>query len=150
MGKILIFEEIEEQALALGDEDKLILFGEKNYVNDGNNIYDLIFLCMSNRVPKVNDQVVSMVMPVLAYKGNRGIGLVLANEYLDQHPEIRHMALSNSEFLEFFENSDNICVHLGKYNTTRKDLFMAHIQDNSDLVKEMSRSIELINSTYDN
>jgi len=131
MGKILLFSELERTALNRNKRD-VVLFGERDWINDGDRIYDLFFHGKSN-ITNVygSNWPTSLVVPVV-----RGLSGDEAPPYLaelnESHPDYHLFAVAG-RFLDFYEVVKRIggrdVNHLGKYVKTSKERFFRHIQN---------------------
>jgi hypothetical protein len=129
MGKILLFTELER--IALNKKD-VVLFGERDWINDGDRVYDLFFHSKSNVEDVFGiDWPVSLVVPVIRGVSENEIPPYLA-ELNETHPEYCRFAIADN-FLDFYDVVKRIggreVNHLGKYVKTARKKFFEHIRD---------------------
>jgi len=148
MGKILLYEELERQALNL-DSENLVLFGERDFIVDREVTYNLIFHGKSDVVPTTDKQATSLVIPVLDYFGEKEAVLSQLALLKELRPDVSMAATSNGKYLEFYDlNPEFGGIHLGKYKTVPEKEFMAHIHDNKKLGREIMEKKHLIDRIY--
>jgi hypothetical protein len=132
MGKILIFNAIRE--IAMNQKlDNAVLFGEENFIDDGNHVYDLIFHVKQTDPYKV-EKVTSLVIPVFkAENEDEAISRIYHN--YQNYPSFSKFAVlqEGQKFLDFYEvlqqELGKEIKLLGKYNTVDEKKFYDFSED---------------------
>lgn len=148
MGKILIFKEIRDKALD-NNLDDLVLFGEKDYVNDTNNIYDLIFYSKQIVNPYLCVKACSLVIPVIR-TFNEKEAIEKIHDLNEQFPDFNRFVVSG-EFLDFYavikRGLGKEIKSLGKYNVVDSDKLVEYSKD-PVFEQKIEQQIRKINNNY--
>jgi hypothetical protein len=113
MGKILIFQEVHEKALDVCLQD-LVLFGEENFIEDENGVYDLIFYAKQT-YPYDKKNPCSLVIPIVkVFNDDEAINQI--SNLNSKHPNFTRYAVLNDP-LDFYKvshkQSGREITHLG-------------------------------------
>jgi hypothetical protein len=149
MATILIFKELERLALD-EDEKDVVLFGKRDWLDDGNRVYGFIFHAEAG----VKDVYrikwpVSLVVPVLRNIPRKNVPPALA-QLNKENPDFARFAVARN-LLTFYEvRGEGIgleVINLGSYKKTPTKRFFDHVQD-VKLEKEIAEIIEEIRAAY--
>ena len=148
MGKILIFKEIRDRALD-NKLDNLVLFGEKGYINDTNNTYDLIFYSKQIILPYCFEKPCSLVIPVIR-TFNEKEAIEKIHDLNEQFPDFNRFVVSG-EFLDFYAvikgGLGKEIKSLGKYNVVDSDKLVEYSKD-PVFEQKIEQQIRKINNNY--
>lgn len=148
MGKIIILKEIRDRALD-NNLDNLVLFGEKDYINDTKNIYDLIFYSKQVTIPYSFEKPCSLVIPVIR-TFNEKEAIEKIHHLNEQFPDFNRFVVSG-EFLDFYKvikrKSGEKIKRLGKYNVVDSDKLVKYSKD-SAFEQKIEQQIRKINENY--
>ncbi|MDP3027622.1 MAG: hypothetical protein Q8N63_08000 [Nanoarchaeota archaeon] len=148
MGKILMFRPIGDLTFN-NDIENLVLFGEENFVDDSEEIYDLIFHSKQIANPYEQKKPCSLVIPVLR-TFNKTEAYKMIRDLNKAFPDFDRFAVSG-EFLDFYqtikERGKTRLKGLGKYNVVDYAPFIAHSED-PFFEQNLERKIREINEHY--
>lgn len=148
MRKILIFKEIRDKAFDR-NLNNLVLFGEKDYINDTENIYDLIFYSKQVILTDPFRKPCSLVIPVIR-TFNEKEAIEKINHLNEQFSDFNRFAVSG-EFLDFYEvikkRLGKEIKGLGKYNVVDSDKLVEYSEDPT-FEQKIEQQIRKINSHY--
>tara|TARA_Y100000310_G_scaffold343510_1_gene451491 strand:- start:718 stop:1230 length:513 start_codon:yes stop_codon:yes gene_type:complete len=145
--KLIVFREIEKRALS-NLEKNLVLFGEKEFINNRGTIYDLIFYAVSGiKTNKIN-KFVSLAIPILQREKHSQDDsyldmqkLFLENKYLTR------FAVSDKKNLIFYDlkplKGSQEIKSIGGYSTVGEKEFFEYIdqQKTENRIKEKRKFI---------
>lgn len=129
MTEIIIYNQVRDRAFD-NDLENLILFGEKNYIDDTNKVYDLIF--HSKQInPYSFKKPTSLVIPVIrTFNEKQAIETIY--DINKQFPDFDRFAVSG-EFLDFYKivgkDSKKEIERLGKYDVVNETELKKYSKD---------------------
>jgi len=153
MSKIIIFKEIQEKALD-NSLDDLVLFGERDFIDNSSGKYDLIFHS-KQCYPYDKEKPCSLVIPVLRTTGyNENMEDIVKEAYNENpNPDFTTYAVV-SEFLDFYElildknNSNPLTVGLGKYKCSSEKKFMKILKNPHIFMRQLQEKRRIIDKKY--
>lgn len=110
MKKIILFSDLENLALDFNIRKDLVLFGDKDMIQQGENNYDIIFHHTFQPVDFSKDYGTDLVIPVFKNKGNQFGTIANAHHQTFQNIQRYARAEENPEGkykLSFFDFTDN-------------------------------------------
>lgn len=148
MSKIIILKSVKDIAMNAYLKN-VILFGETDLIDDGNNIYDLIFHAKETHPYEIK-KVTSLVVPVIRVKDKDDAINKIDYLYL-KYPAFPKYAVveQGQDFLDFYE----VCPkklgkeikHLGKYNVVDEMLLYGHAMNDKfeSLIEDKKKTIDV-------
>lgn len=152
MGKIIVLQSVKDVAVNL-QFSNIVLFGETDFINDGNNIYDFLFYAKETHPYEV-ERIMSLVIPVLRVRDEDEAISRIYGLYL-KYPNFSKYAVleQDKNYFDFYE----VCPKelgkeikcLGKYNVVEENsLFSQSLDEQFKSVIEKKRST--IDAKYKN
>ena len=150
MGRILILKDVAEIAKNWNLEN-VVLFGEKDFIDDTNHVYDFIFFAKQT-LPYRSSKMVSLVIPVIkASSKDEAINIIYS--LFMEHPDFNRFAVlqQGQDCLDFY----NVCPKelgkeinlMGKYFTVDNKQFYDHVGDEG-FEMAVKEKIKQINTMY--
>lgn len=144
MAKKIIFDSVRDRALDHSLEN-IVLFGERNFIEDENGVYDLVFYS-KEIVPYSYEKPTSLVIPVIK-EFDDSLAIEKLLNINQEYPNFEDFAVSG-EFLDFYRVHDlkqgKGVEHLGKYFHVDEDSLVEKSTDPTfeNRLEHIKRKIE--------